>query len=91
MTAIVAIRVTPRSSKPGIGGWRTGIDGREELEIRVAEPPADGAANDAVVRLLAKALGISRSQVEILSGATSRHKRVRLPIDLNEVRHRLAS
>ena len=40
----LAIRVTPRSSKPGIGGWRTGADGRDELELRVAEAPADGAA-----------------------------------------------
>ena len=89
MTHVLAIRVTPRSAKPGIGGWRLGADGRKELEVRVAEAPADGAANDAVVRLLAKALGTSRSQVEIVSGATSRHKRIAVPFDEEEVRRRL--
>jgi hypothetical protein len=66
-----------------------GADGREELEVRVAEAPADGAANEAVVRLLAKALGTSRSEVEIISGATSRHKRIAVPFDLAEARRRL--
>jgi uncharacterized protein len=88
--APIAIRVTPRSSKPGIGGWRKDADGREQLEVRVAEAPADGAANDAVVRLLARALGLSRSDVAIVSGQTSRLKRVSLPIDLDEARRRLA-
>ena len=73
--------MTPRSAKPGIGGWREGADGREELEIRVAEAPADGAANEAVVKLLAKSLGISRSEVTIISGETSRHKRVAIPFE----------
>ena len=89
MSYLVAIRVTPRSARPGIGGWRAGADGREELEVRVAEAPADGAANEAVVKLLAKALGISRSQVAIISGQSSRHKRVALPLDEPEVRRRL--
>ena len=89
MSAILAVRVTPRSSRPGLGGWRAGADGREELEIRVAEPPADGAANDAVVKLLAKALGISRSELSIVSGATSRHKRIAIPFELEEARRRL--
>jgi uncharacterized protein len=89
MSRIVTIRVTPRSAKPGIGGWRAGADGREELEVRVAEAPADGAANDAVVKLLAKALGISRSEVTIVAGQTSRHKRVALPFDGEDVRRRL--
>jgi uncharacterized protein len=85
----LAVRVTPRSAKPGIGGWRTGADGREELEIRVAEAPADGAANVAVVKLLAKALGISRAQVTIISGHTSRHKRLATPFDGDELSRRL--
>lgn len=91
MSHILAIRVTPRSARPGIGGWRAGADGREELEVRVAEAPADGAANDAVMKLLARALGVSRSELSIVSGATSRHKRVAVPFDLVEARARLNS
>ena len=89
--SIIAIRVTPRSAKPGIDGWREGADGREELEVRVAEAPADGAANEAVVNLLAKTLGIRRSEVEIISGATSRHKRVAIPFTAGEIRERLGN
>jgi len=87
--AILAVRVTPRSSKPGIRGWRTAVDGRDELEIHVAAAPADGAANEAVIALLAKALGFSRSELSILSGAASRHKRVAIPCDPSEARRRL--
>jgi uncharacterized protein len=87
--AQIAIYVTPRSAKPGIGGWRAGADGREELEVRVSEAPTDGAANAAVVKLLAKALGISRSEVAIIAGAASRHKRIELPFDAAEARRRL--
>ena len=90
MTHVVALRVTPRSAKPGIGGWRAGADGREELEVRVAEAPTDGSANEAVVKLLAKALGISRAEVRIVSGAASRHKRVAIPFEIEEVRRRLS-
>ena len=91
MANVLPIRVTPRSAKPGIGGWREGADGRVELDLRVAEAPTDGAANDAVVKLLAKALGISRSQLSIISGATSRHKRVAIPFDVTEARGRLGT
>jgi uncharacterized protein (TIGR00251 family) len=87
--AHIAIYVTPRSAKPGIGGWRKDADGREELEVRVAAAPTDGAANSAVVKVVAKALGINRSQVFIAAGATSRHKRVELPLQAEEVRRRL--
>jgi uncharacterized protein (TIGR00251 family) len=90
MSCILPIRVTPRSARPGIGGWRRGADGREELEVRVAEAPADGAANAAVVKLLAKALGISRSEVAIVSGHTSRHKRVGIPLGAEDARRRLS-
>ena len=89
MSRIIAIRVTPRSAKPGIGGWRPGADGREELEVKVAEAPAEGAANEAVIKLLARALGVSRSELSIISGAASRHKRVAIPFDVAEARGRL--
>ena len=89
MMHILAVRVTPRSAKPGIGGWRANADGREELEVKVAEAPADGAANEAVVRLLARALKVSRSELAIISGAASRHKRIAIPFDLAEARGRL--
>jgi uncharacterized protein YggU (UPF0235/DUF167 family) len=81
--------VTPRSAKPGIGAWRVGADRREELEVRVAEAPADGAANAAVIRLLAVALGLSKSQLTLVAGPTSRHKRISVPLELDEVRRRL--
>ena len=59
--------------------------------MRVAEAPADGAANEAVIRLLARALGISRSELSIISGAASRHKRVAIPFDVEEARGRLGT
>jgi uncharacterized protein (TIGR00251 family) len=86
---MLAVRVTPRSAKPGIGGWREGADGRSELEVRVAEAPADGLANEAVVKLVARALGVSRAEVRLVAGAASRHKRIAIPFDVEEARRRL--
>ena len=86
---VLSIRVTPRSSRPGIGEWQIDPGGRPFLEVRVAAAPADGAANQEVVQLLARALGTSRSELSIISGATSRHKRIAAPFDLEEARGRL--
>lgn len=91
MSCTIAVRVTPRSSKPGIGEWKAGADGREELEIRVSAPPADGQANEAVVKLLSKQLGIPKSTIAIVGGETARHKRIALPLEEAEVRRLLAS
>jgi uncharacterized protein YggU (UPF0235/DUF167 family) len=46
------------------------------LRVRVAAPPVDGAANEALVRLLASELGVARSAVRLVSGATARTKRI---------------
>ena len=71
---VIAMRVTPRGGRDAIEG----VDGAGELRVRVAAPPADGAANKAAVTLVAKALGVPRSSVGVVSGATSRHKRLRI-------------
>ena len=86
---VIGIRVTPRSAKPGIGEWKTDPGGRPFLEVRVAAAPADGAANEEVIKLMARALGVSRSSLTIISGQTARLKRIELPIDEAEIRSRL--
>jgi uncharacterized protein (TIGR00251 family) len=68
-TTRLDVRVTPRASKNAVEGFRAGV-----LIVRVTAPPVDSAANDAVIDLVAKALGIPRRQVTIVRGATSRHK-----------------
>jgi hypothetical protein len=87
---IIGVRVTPRSAKPGIGEWKTDPGGRPYLEVRVAAAPADGAANDEVIRLLAKALGIPKSSLAIVGGQAARLKRISLPLTEDEVRVRLS-
>lgn len=88
--ALLSIRVTPRSAKPGIGEWKTDPDGRPFLEVRVAAAPTDGAANDEVIKLLSKALGLPKSRLSIVSGQTARLKRIELPLVEEEVRMRLS-
>lgn len=65
------VRVIPRAGRTGIAGTRG-----DALLVRVAAPPADGAANAALVRLLAVVLGVPPSAVALISGERSRHKRV---------------
>ncbi len=87
---LLSIRVTPRSARPGIGEWKADPGGRPFLEVRVAAAPADGAANDEVVRLLARAIGLPRSRLSIVSGHFARLKRIELPLSEDEVRTRLS-
>lgn len=84
-SVVVAVRVTPRSSRDAIEG----ADDSGTLRVRVTAAPADGAANKALLHLLARTLGVPRGAVTLLSGATSRHKRLRVEgIDAAAVRVR---
>jgi uncharacterized protein (TIGR00251 family) len=72
----LAVRVIPRSSKPGIAGIRDGA-----LLVRLQSPPVEGAANNELIALLAKAFGVPRGDVAIVSGDHSKLKRVSIAID----------
>ena len=72
----VALRVTPRSGRDDIDGIETLADGRSVVKVRVRAIADGGEANRAVMELLAKALGVPKARVKIMSGATSRLKQV---------------
>jgi uncharacterized protein YggU (UPF0235/DUF167 family) len=72
----VALRVTPRGGCDDIGGIEALADGRKVVKVRVRAIADGGEANRAVTELLAKALGVPKASVRILSGATSRLKHV---------------
>jgi uncharacterized protein (TIGR00251 family) len=67
----IAIQVQPRASRTELAGLHG-----EALKIRLAAPPVDGAANDALIRFLAETLGVPRSAVSISSGLSGRKKNV---------------
>lgn len=72
------MRVTPRGGRDAVDGWTADADGRPLLKLRVSAAPSDGAANAAVIELVAKALRIPRSAVRIAAGETARIKRLEI-------------
>jgi len=67
------VRVAPRAKRNGVAGAHG-----DALKVCVTAPPEGGRANDALVEVLADWLGVKRRQIEIVSGATSRNKVVRV-------------
>jgi uncharacterized protein len=65
------VRVIPRARTTDIGGERDGA-----LVVRLAAPPVDGAANDALIELFATTLRVPRRAITIVSGARGRRKRI---------------
>ena len=78
MTARLAVRLTPRAGRERIDGWDQDEAGRPFLKARVAAPPVEGEANAALVRLIAKALGVPKGAVRIVSGDTARLKQLEI-------------
>ena len=77
----LAVRLTPKGGRDAIGGIEQMADGRAVLTARVAAPPSEGEANDALVRLIAKAVGVPPRDVTLAAGATARVKRLTLAGD----------
>ncbi|KQP03340.1 DUF167 family protein [Methylobacterium sp. Leaf93] len=70
----LAVRLTPRASRTGLDGLVEGADGRVWVQMRVAAPPVEGAANTELIAALAEALDLRRSDIRIVTGDTARQK-----------------
>ena len=81
----LTVRVTPRASSDTIDGF----DDVGTMKVRVSAPPADGAANEAVTKLLAKVLDLPARDVMLVSGATNRNKVFEIPLAEPELRSRI--
>jgi uncharacterized protein len=68
----ITVQVVPRSSKNSLA-WEQGV-----LKARLTAPPVDGAANEALIALLAERLGLPKRDIRIVHGATSRRKTVEI-------------
>jgi len=85
--ATLAVQIQPRASRNAVAGWVG-----EALKIRLMAPPVEGAANAACLAFLADLLDLPPSQLEILRGARSRHKVIRITgLTQDEVHARLSS
>jgi len=80
----LSVRIQPRASKNGIVYMEDG-----GIRVRLTAPPVDGAANEALVKYFADLFSVARSQVEIVSGHTSRSKIVRIEGIKQEAAERL--
>lgn len=82
---VLAVRVRPGASRIAVGGRYEGPSG-DALVVAVTAPPVDGRATEAVLRAVADALGVRPRQVRLVSGTTSRDKRIGIsdpPLDLD--------
>ena len=80
-----AVRVQPRAKKNQVSGVRG-----DAIKVRIVAPPVDGAANVALIKFLAGQLGVRRSDLCIVSGATARDKIVEARgISARQVREKL--
>ncbi len=71
---LLNVRVQPSAKKDEISGWMD--DGT--LKVKVRGKPVEGKANDSLVQFLSKALGISKSSIEIVSGEKAKNKRLKI-------------
>lgn len=83
---VLPVKIAPKAAHHQICGWEG-----EELKIRLRAVPEKGKANEALIAFLAEQLNLSLSQIQIISGETSRHKRLLIThLSLKEGEARLA-
>lgn len=77
-TRIISVRLTPKASTDHVGNTRILPNGDEQLMMYVTAPPDDNKANEALLRLLARHLGVAVSRLTIIQGQKNRNKLVRI-------------
>ncbi|RLQ89612.1 DUF167 family protein [Notoacmeibacter ruber] len=87
----LVVRLTPRAAHDRLEGYVEGADGQTYLTARVRAVPERGKANAALIALLADSLSIAKSDVTVISGPTSRLKRLELAGSPTELAEKLAS
>ena len=75
---LLTVRLTPRGGRDGIDGVAALADGRCVLKARVRAAASEGEANAALVRLIARELGVAPRAVAVISGETARIKRLKV-------------
>lgn len=85
---LLSIKVTPKAAKTYIGDIMD-LGGESTLKVYVTAAAEDGKANEAVLKLLSKEMGVSKSSLEIVFGATDRNKKILINLPLDEVSRKL--
>lgn len=88
---VVTVRLTPRADRDAIGAVKVLADGRAVLAVRVRAVPEDGAANAALVALIAKKLKVPKSAVALVSGETQRVKQLTIAGDAKVLAAKLSA
>lgn len=86
---LVRLKVTPKARRTAIGDSMVDPDGSLRLKVAVTAVPAGGAANDAVIALLAKEWRLPKSALTVATGAADRRKTLRIAGDATELVNRL--
>ncbi len=76
--ARLVVRLTPRGGRDAIDGWIRDADGAACLKVRVSAPPVEGAANEALTKLIATTLKVPGGAVTIVGGHQARVKRLEI-------------
>ena len=74
----LAVRLTPKGGRDAIDGIERLADGRAVLKVRVRAAASEGEANAALIKLVAKALGVAPRDITLVAGATARLKRLKV-------------
>ncbi len=77
---LLSVHLVPNAKQNEIVGWVQGA-----LKIRIAAPPIEGRANEALIKFLADKLDLAPSEISMEKGASSKHKRIKIPLTEEDV------